>query len=78
MSAAYPQRIVCLTAETVEILYALGADDRIVGVSSQAIRPPEARRKPRIGGYASVDVEKVMALRPDLVVAYSDLQATVV
>ncbi len=73
-----PRRIVCLTAETAEILYALGVGDRVVGVSSQAVRPAEVRTKPRIGGYTAVDLEKVVDLKPDLVLAYSDLQAPVV
>ncbi len=69
------ERIVCLTAETTEIAFALGAGDRIVGVSGFAVHPPEARKKTRIGGYSSVDLEKIISLAPDLVLAYSDLQA---
>ncbi len=72
-----PQRIVCLTAESAEILYALGAGDRVVGVSGYAVEPPEVRKKPKVGAYTTVDVERVSVLKPDLVVAYSDLQAEI-
>lgn len=77
-SPRHPQRIVCLTAETTEIAFALGAGDRVVGVSGYALRPPEARRKPRVSAFTSVNVEKVLALRPDLVLSFSDLQAEAV
>lgn len=72
-----PQRIVCLTAESAEILYALGAQDRLVGVSGYTVRPPEARHKPRVGGYTSIDLDRVDALDPDFIIAYSDLQADI-
>lgn len=72
-----PQRIVCLTAESAEILYALGAGDRVVGVSGYTVEPPEARKKPKVGAYTTVNVERVSVLKPDLVVAYSDLQAEI-
>ena len=72
-----PQRIVCTTTESVDILYRLGAGDLIVGVSGFTTRPPEARRKPKIGAYTSVNLEKILALKPDLVVAFSDLQADI-
>lgn len=74
----HPQRIVCLTAETAEILHRLGAWDRVVGVSGFSVRPPEARRKPKIGGFTTIYVDKVLALKPDLVVSFSDLQAETV
>jgi len=74
---AVPGRIVCLTAESTEIVFRLGAGDRIVGVSGFALFPSEARRKPRVGGYTGIRAERVLALRPDLVLAYSDLQADV-
>ncbi len=74
----YPQRIVCLTAETTEIAFALGAGDRVVGVSGAATRPPEAREKPKVGGFTSFRLDKIFALGPDLVLAFSDLQADVV
>lgn len=74
-----PKRIVCLTEETVETLYLLGEQDRIVGVSGYVVRPPEARRdKPRVSSFLSADVPKILALEPDLVFTYSDLQANIV
>jgi iron complex transport system substrate-binding protein len=74
-----PERIVCLTEETVETLYLLGAQDRIVGISGYCVRPPEARRdKPRISAFTSADMPKILALRPDLVLSFSDLQADIV
>lgn len=74
-----PSRIVCLTEETVETLYLLGEDDRIVGVSGYAVRPPRVRReKPRVAAFTSADVPKILALAPDLVLAFSDLQAEIV
>lgn len=74
-----PQRIVCLTEETVETLYLLGEQDRIVGVSGYAVRPPQVRReKPRVSAFISADVPKILALDPDLVLAFSDLQANIV
>jgi iron complex transport system substrate-binding protein len=73
-----PQRIVCLTEETVETLYLLGAQDRIVGVSGYAVRPPQVRReKPRVSAFISADVPKILALDPDLVLGFSDLQADI-
>ena len=73
-----PQRIVCLTEETVETLYLLGQQDRIVGVSGYAVRPPQARReKPRVSAFISADVPKILALDPDLVLGFSDLQADI-
>lgn len=71
----YPTRIVCLTEETTETLYWLGEQDRIVGVSGFTVRPPEARRKPRVSAFLSADYDKIAALEPDLVLAFSDLQA---
>jgi iron complex transport system substrate-binding protein len=74
-----PERIVCLT-ETVETLYLLGEEDRIVGVSDYAVRPPRVRReKPRVSAFTSADTTKILALAsPDLVLADSDLQAGIV
>jgi iron complex transport system substrate-binding protein len=73
-----PQRIVCLTEETVETLYLLGEEWRIVGVSGYAVRPPRVRReKPRVSSFISADFEKILALEPDLVLAFSDLQADI-
>ncbi|WP_020185558.1 cobalamin-binding protein [Methylopila sp. 73B] len=74
-----PERIVCLTEETVETLYLLGEDRRIVGVSGYAVRPPQVRReKPRVSAFTSADIPKILALAPDLVFAFSDLQAEIV
>jgi iron complex transport system substrate-binding protein len=74
-----PERIVCLTEETVETLYLLGEEDRIVGVSGYAVRPPRVRReKPRVSAFTSADLPKILALAPDLVLAFSDLQAGIV
>ena len=74
-----PERIVCLTEETVETLYLLGEDRRIVGVSGYAVRPPRVRKeKPRISAFISADVPKILALEPDLVLTFSDLQADIV
>ena len=74
-----PRRIVCLTEETVETLYLLGEQDRIVGVSGYAVRPPQVRReKPRVSAFISADIPKILALKPDLVLAFSDLQADIV
>src|ERR1700709_2424952 len=73
-----PCRIVCLTEETVETLYLLGEQDRIVGVSGYAVRPPQVRReKPRVSAFISADIPKILALEPDLVLAFSDLQAAI-
>jgi iron complex transport system substrate-binding protein len=74
-----PSRIVCLTEETVETLYLLGEDRRIVGVSGYAVRPPQVRKeKPRVSAFISADVPKILALQPDLVLTFSDLQADIV
>ena len=73
-----PQRIVCLTEEIVETLYLLGEQDRIVGISGYCVRPPEARRdKPRVSAFTSADIPKILDLRPDLVLSFSDLQADI-
>jgi iron complex transport system substrate-binding protein len=74
-----PRRIVCLTEETVETLYMMGEDARIVGVSGYAVRPPQVRKeKPRVAAFISADVPKILALEPDLVLTFSDLQAGIV
>jgi iron complex transport system substrate-binding protein len=73
-----PERIVCLTEETVETLYLLGEDQRIAGVSGYAVRPARVRKeKPRVAAFISADVPKILALRPDLVLTFSDLQADI-
>jgi iron complex transport system substrate-binding protein len=71
----YPQRIVCLTEETTETLYLLGQGDRVVGVSGYTVRPPEARHKPKVSAFINAKFDKIEALKPDLVLAFSDLQA---
>src|SRR5580704_2582169 len=74
-----PRRIVCLTEETVETLYLLGEQERIVGVSGYAVRPAQVRReKPRVAAFISADIPKILALEPDLVLTFSDLQADIV
>jgi len=79
MSTFPPTRIVCLTEETVETFYLLGEQHRIVGVSGYAVRPPQVRReKPRVSAFVSADIPKILALAPDLVLAFSDIQADIV
>jgi iron complex transport system substrate-binding protein len=78
MPARFPERIVCLTEETTETLYLLGEQRRIVGVSGYTVRPPEARReKPRVSAFLSAKTDKILALAPDLVLGFSDLQADI-
>ena len=73
-----PERIVCLTEETVETLYLLGEQRRIVGVSGYAVRPPGVRKeKPRVSAFTSADIPKIVALEPDLILTFSDLQAEI-
>ncbi len=74
---SYPTRIVCLTEETTETLYLLGEGDRVVGISGYTVRPPEARQKPRVSSFLHARYEKIEALKPDLVLAFSDLQAEI-
>ena len=78
MSTGFPRRVVCLTEETTEILYRIGAGDLVVGVSGYTVRPPEARKKPRVSAFISADIPKIEALSPDLVLTFSDLQADIV
>jgi iron complex transport system substrate-binding protein len=73
--STYPERIVCLTDETVEILYRLGQARRVVGVSGYAVRPPEVRQKPKVAAFVTARFDKIEALDPDLVLGFSDLQA---
>ena len=74
-----PERIVCLTEETTETLYLLGEQHRIVGISGYTVRPPQARKeKPRVSAFISADIPKILALEPDLVLTFSDLQADIV
>jgi iron complex transport system substrate-binding protein len=73
-----PSRIVCLTEETIETLYLLGEQERIVGISGYVVRPPQARReKPRVSAFTSANIDKILALKPDLVLTFSDLQADI-
>ena len=72
-----PRRIVCLTDETTETLYLLGEENRIAGVSGYTVRPKEARSKPRVSAFVSAKIDKILELRPDLVLAFSDLQADI-
>jgi iron complex transport system substrate-binding protein len=77
MSSQYPSRIVCLTEETTETLYLLGEGDRIVGISGYTVRPPEARHKPKVSAFINARFDKIEALEPDLILAFSDLQADI-
>lgn len=78
MLAAYPERIVCLTEETTETLYDLGEDRRIVGISGFTVRPPRARKeKPKVSAFTSAKIDRILALEPDLVLGFSDLQADI-
>ena len=73
-----PERIVCLTEETTETLYLLGEERRIAGISGYTVRPPRARReKPRVSAFSSANSERILALRPDLVIGFSDIQADI-
>lgn len=73
-----PERIVCLSTETVEVLYALGESDRIAGISGFTTRPARARKeKPKVSGFSSAQIERILAVRPDLVLAFSDMQADI-
>jgi len=77
-TAGYPQRIVCLTEEPTEILYALGEQGRIVGISGFTVRPPRARReKPRVSSFTSAKINRILDLQPDLAVGFSDMQADI-
>ena|SRR5437899_2724396 len=72
-----PSRIVCLTEETLETLYLLGEQDRIAGISGYVVRPPQARREnPRVSAFTSANIDKILVLKPDLVLTFSDLQPT--
>jgi iron complex transport system substrate-binding protein len=75
---SHPSRIVCLTEETTETLYLLGEESRIVGISGFTVRPPRARReKPRVSAFTSAKIDRIIALKPDLVLGFSDLQADI-
>ena len=78
MEARLPSRIVCLTEETTETLYLIGEADRIVGISGFTVRPPQARKeKPRVSAFTSARIDRILALSPDLVLGFSDLQADI-
>ena len=75
---SYPERIVCLTEEPTEVLYALGQERRIVGISGFTVRPPRARReKPKVSAFTSARLDAIAALEPDLVIGFSDIQADI-
>lgn len=75
---SWPQRIICMTEETVETLYLLGEQDRIAGISGFTVRPPEARKdKPKVSAFTSAKIPKILELKPDLVLGFSDLQADI-
>lgn len=77
-NSGYAERIVCMTEETTETLYLLGEQDRIVGISGFTVRPPEARKeKPKVSAFTSAKIDKILALNPDLVLGFSDLQADI-
>lgn len=73
----FPTRIVCLTEETTETLYRLGEGDRVVGISGYTVRPSEARQKPKVSSFLHARFDKIEALAPDLILAFSDLQAAI-
>ncbi|GIX33258.1 MAG: cobalamin-binding protein [Lysobacterales bacterium] len=78
MNELFPERIVCLTEESTETLYLLGEEHRIVGISGFTVRPPRARReKPKVSAFTSAKIDKILALKPDLAIGFSDLQADI-
>ncbi|HVN36104.1 MAG TPA: ABC transporter substrate-binding protein [Casimicrobiaceae bacterium] len=78
MSDAFPKRIVCLTEEPTEVLYALGEADRIVGISGFTVRPPRARKeKPKVSAFTSARIDSILRLEPDLAIGFSDIQADI-
>lgn len=78
MRTRYPERIICLTEETTEFIYMLGADDRIVGISGFTVRPPEARKtKPKVSTFLEANYDLIESLKPDIIFSYSDLQANI-
>ncbi|TQV87617.1 cobalamin-binding protein [Aliikangiella coralliicola] len=78
MQIDYPSRIVCLTEETTETLYLMGESERIVGISGFTVRPPEARKeKPKVSAFTSAKIDKILDLKPDLVLGFSDMQADI-
>jgi iron complex transport system substrate-binding protein len=77
MLSPWPSRIVCLTEETTETLYLLGEGDRVVGISGYTVRPAEARSKPKVSAFINARFDKIDALKPDLILGFSDLQADI-
>jgi iron complex transport system substrate-binding protein len=77
VSTSFPSRIVCLSDEVAELIYLLGEQDRIVGVSGFSVRPPEVRQKPRVSTFRDANFDQIAQLRPDLVITYSDVQAEI-
>ncbi|MEP7186740.1 MAG: ABC transporter substrate-binding protein [Rhodanobacter sp.] len=78
LSDHFPQRIVCLTEEPTEVLYALGEERRIVGISGFTVRPPRARKeKPKVSAFTSAKVGEILKLDPDLAIGFSDIQADI-
>jgi iron complex transport system substrate-binding protein len=78
MDGRYPRRIICMTEEPTEVLYALGLDERIVGISGFTVRPPRARReKPRVSAFTSAKIDRILELKPDFVIGFSDIQADI-
>jgi iron complex transport system substrate-binding protein len=78
LSDAFPQRIVCLTEEPTEVLYAIGEEHRIVGISGFTVRPPRARKeKPKVSAFTSAKIGAILDLKPDLAIGFSDIQADI-
>src|SRR5438046_5959319 len=78
MPATFPERIVCLTEEPTEVLYALGEQRRIVGISGFTVRPPQARKdKPKVSAFTSAKIDAILRLAPDFVIGFSDIQADI-
>src|ERR1700685_4527835 len=78
MDRRYPSRIICLTEEPTEVLYALGLEERIVGISGFTVRPARARReKPRVSAFINAKLDRILALQPDFVIGFSDIQADI-
>lgn len=73
----FPERVVCLTAETAELAFALGCAEQVAGVTGYAVRPPEVRQKPRVAAFRTASIDRILALNPDLVIGFSDLQAPI-
>ena len=74
---SWPRRIICLTEETTETLYLLGEGERVIGISGYTVRPPEARTKPKVSAFINARFDKIDALKPDLILGFSDLQADI-